>query len=228
MGSTSSHPRLGRSILSASKIRFTDPVSKSVKTRPLPVATAPAQPPRGSPRLPTIVISAPSPPPHQTPQYPFSTQNPWDKQYPNKAGALIECSFRPSSPCIERPSQIRARLQLGTRKLTTSPSGQQKFQDIWAYFASMGPALEYLGPPDGPMEGIVLGMDTRVPKHTRSDAAGAARPSKRQMTASGRAAATAVDTSRDEEIARGLQEEQEWGRCEEAGDEALARRVQGG
>ena len=116
------------------------------KTSPRPtVATAPAQPPRGPPRPPTIVISEPSPSPWQPPRSVFPSLSPWDRQYPNKAGALLECSFRPLSPCIEEPHQTWQRLQLGSLKLNSTLEGQQELQEICAHFGPLYAAPEYLG-----------------------------------------------------------------------------------
>jgi hypothetical protein len=207
---------LGHSILGAPEIRLQVPT----------VATTPAQPPRGPSRPPTIVNSAPLPSPRQPSHNIYPTLNPWDRQYPNKAGTLTECSFRPCSPCIEDHQQTPQRLQLGSKKLTTTASGQEMLQEIRGYFASLGPAPEYLGPPEGIMEGVVPDMHSRAPKHTRSDTFSAGPSCKRQKTPSGRAATTAPDISNDEETARSLDDEQDWAAFAAAHYETVARKLQ--
>lgn len=70
------------------------------------------------------------------------------------------------------------------------------------------------------MEGVVPGVNNRAPKHARSETTSAGRTREKQTTPKRRAATTAIDKRRDEEIAWAIWEEQEWGWHAEADNEA--------
>jgi hypothetical protein len=61
---------------------------------------------------------------------------PYESSYPSKAGAVIECSYRPSSPGIETPEETRKRLGLGDTEHTRLKTGE--IAEIKAYFDGIG------------------------------------------------------------------------------------------